>query len=80
MINKLPLPPPTRTTSLDLHGTHILPYYVTTGVSAEAAAFAAHEKLDNLIVLYDSNDVTLDAMADKTQSEDIAARYKAYGE
>jgi len=48
-------------------------------VAAEAAAFAAHEKLDNLIVLYDSNDVTLDAMADKTQSEDIAARYKAYG-
>jgi transketolase len=39
------------------------------GVSAEAAAFAAHEKLDNLIVLYDSNEVTLDKMAEYTQSE-----------
>jgi transketolase len=48
-------------------------------VAAESAAFAAHEKLDNLIVLYDANDVTLDAMADKTQSEDVGMRYKAYG-
>ena len=49
------------------------------GVSAEAAAFAAHEKLDNLIVLYDSNEVTLDKMADYTQSENIIMRYQAYG-
>eukprot|EP00934_Nitzschia_sp_Nitz4_P005839 Nitzschia sp. Nitz4//scaffold157_size52427//45130//47351//NITZ4_006848-RA/size52427-augustus-gene-0.57-mRNA-1//1//CDS//3329537479//5829//frame0 len=49
------------------------------GVSAEAACFAAHEKLDNLIVLYDSNAVTLDKMADYTQSEDILKRYEAYG-
>jgi transketolase len=49
------------------------------GVSAEAAAFAAHEKLDNLIVLYDANEVTLDKMAEYTQSEDIVARYEAYG-
>ena len=39
------------------------------GVSAEASCFAAHEKLDNLIVLYDANDVTLDKMAEFTQSE-----------
>ena len=37
------------------------------GVSAEAAAFAGHVGLDNLILIYDSNDVTLDAMADVTQ-------------
>ena len=37
------------------------------------------KKLDNLIVLYDSNDVTLDAMADKTQSENIQQRFEAYG-
>lgn len=37
------------------------------GVSAESATFAAHEKLDNLIVLYDSNEVTLDKMAEYTQ-------------
>jgi transketolase len=49
------------------------------GVSSEAAAFAAHEKLDNLIVLYDANEVTLDKMAEYTQSEDIVKRYEAYG-
>jgi len=49
------------------------------GVSAEAACFAAHEKLDNLIILYDANEVTLDKMAEYTQSEDIIKRYDAYG-
>merc|ERR1712003_594384 len=49
------------------------------GVSAESATFAAHEKLDNLIVLYDSNEVTLDKMAEYTQSEDTIQRYNAYG-
>lgn len=49
------------------------------GVSAEAAAFAAHVGLDNLILIYDSNDVTLDAMAEVTQSEDTAKRFEAYG-
>ncbi len=49
------------------------------GVSAESACFAAHEKLDNLIIMYDSNEVTLDKMAEYTQSEDIIKRYDAYG-
>lgn len=49
------------------------------GVAAEAAAFAGHFKLDNLIVIYDANNVTLDAMAPKTQSEDTAKRFEAYG-
>lgn len=49
------------------------------GVSAEAAAFAGHNGLDNLILIYDSNDVTLDAMADVTQSENTAQRFEAYG-
>ena len=49
------------------------------GVASEASAVAGHFKLDNLIVLYDSNDVTLDAMAAKSQSEDTAKRYEAYG-
>jgi transketolase len=49
------------------------------GVASEAAAIAAHFKLDNLILMYDSNDVTLDAMAIKSQSEDTAKRYEAYG-
>ncbi len=47
------------------------------GVAMEAVAFAGHQKLDNLILIYDSNDVTLDAMASKTQSESAAQRFKA---
>lgn len=49
------------------------------GVAAEAAAFAGHNKLDNLILIYDSNDVTLDAMADVTQSADTCKRFEALG-
>ena len=49
------------------------------GISQEAAALAAHLQLDNLILFYDSNNVTLDAMAPMTQSEDTGARFKAYG-
>ncbi|MGB8353608.1 MAG: transketolase [Chthoniobacteraceae bacterium] len=47
------------------------------GVAMEAIAFAGHFKLDNLILIYDSNDVTLDAMANVTQSEDAAKRFQA---
>ena len=49
------------------------------GVSAEASAFAGHFGLDNLILIYDSNAVTLDAMAAATQSEDTGKRFQAYG-
>jgi len=49
------------------------------GVASEASAFAGHFGLDNLILIYDSNAVTLDAPAKMTQSEDTAARFKAYG-
>ena len=49
------------------------------GIAAEAFAFAGHQRLDNLVFLYDSNGVTLDAMADKTQSEDTEGRFRAYG-
>jgi transketolase len=49
------------------------------GVAHEAAEFAGHYKLDNLILIYDSNLVTLDAMANLTQSEDTAKRFAAYG-
>jgi transketolase len=47
------------------------------GVGMESVEFAGHQRLDNLILIYDSNDVTLDAMAIKTQSESTAARFKA---
>jgi transketolase len=49
------------------------------GVAMEAVSFAGHQKLDNLILIYDANDVTLDAMANKTQSENTALRFKAIG-
>jgi transketolase len=49
------------------------------GVAMEAIAFAGHQKLDNLILIYDSNAVTLDAMAKATQSEDVAKRFEAIG-
>lgn len=49
------------------------------GVAQEAISFAGHFGLDNLILIYDSNDVTLDAMADVTQSEHVAAKFAAIG-
>jgi transketolase len=49
------------------------------GVAMEAVAFAGHFQLDNLILIYDANDVTLDAMADASQSENAAARFASIG-
>jgi len=49
------------------------------GVASEACALAGHLQLDNLILIYDANEVTLDAMALYTQSEDTGARFKSYG-
>ncbi len=49
------------------------------GVAAEAIAFAGHFGLDNLVLIYDSNDVTLDAMADVTQSYNACDRFKSFG-
>jgi transketolase len=49
------------------------------GVASEAASLAGHLALDNLTLIYDSNDVTLDAMADASQSESVLDRFAAYG-
>ncbi|MBP3041250.1 transketolase [Bacillaceae bacterium Marseille-Q3522] len=49
------------------------------GVSAEAASLAAHLKLGRLIVLYDSNDISLDGDLNKAFSESVEGRFKAYG-
>src|SRR5216110_2038646 len=49
------------------------------GVASEASAFTGHFGLDNLIIIYDQNDITLDAMASATESEDTGKRYQAYG-
>jgi len=52
---------------------------IQEGVAQEASAFAGHAQLDNLILIYDSNDVTLDAMAVASQNEDTGKRYEAMG-
>ena len=49
------------------------------GVSAEASSFAGHQKLDKLIVLYDSNNICLDGELDDAMNENVRARYEAYG-
>jgi transketolase len=49
------------------------------GVQAEAASLAGHLNLGKLIVLYDSNRVTLSGTTSLTFSEDVAARYRSYG-
>ncbi|MBE6351132.1 MAG: transketolase [Spirochaetaceae bacterium] len=49
------------------------------GVSSEASSLAGHWKLGKLIVFYDENRITIDGSSDEAFSEDIAARYKAYG-
>ena len=46
-----------------------MPSCKALSLQKEAIAFAGHNGLDNLVLIYDSNDVTLDAMADITQSE-----------
>ena len=49
------------------------------GVQAEAASLAGHLQLGKLIVLYDSNGVTLSGTTSITFTEDVAKRYEAYG-
>lgn len=49
------------------------------GVSAEAASLAGHLKLGKLVVLYDSNDISLDGDLNRSFSESVADRFKAYG-
>ncbi|SFM16971.1 transketolase [Gracilibacillus orientalis] len=48
------------------------------GVSQESGSLAGHLKLGKLIVFYDSNDISLDGDLDRSFSEDVRTRYKAY--
>ena len=52
---------------------------IQEGISAEAAAIAGVLKLGNLVLMYDSNDITLDAVANVSMAEDTAKRYESYG-
>ena len=49
------------------------------GVSSEASSLAGHQGLDNLIVIYDDNRISIDGPTDLTFTEDRANRYRAYG-
>jgi transketolase len=49
------------------------------GISSEASSLAAHQGLENLIVLYDDNRITIDGATSLSFSEDVAQRYEAYG-
>lgn len=52
---------------------------VMEGVSSEVSSLAGHLKLDNLVAIYDANQVTLDGPLAESASEDTKARYRAYG-
>ncbi|MGT2934077.1 transketolase [Streptococcus catagoni] len=49
------------------------------GVSQEAASLAGHLKLGKLIMLYDSNDISLDGPTSKAFTESVKGRFEAYG-
>lgn len=49
------------------------------GVTSEASSLAGHQELGNLIVFYDSNHISIEDDTDISFSEDVTARYAAYG-
>jgi transketolase len=52
---------------------------IMEGVSSEASSLAAHQQLGNLILIYDENHISIEDDTDISFSEDVAARYAAYG-
>jgi transketolase len=52
---------------------------IEEGISHEASSLAAHHELGNLIVLYDNNQISIEDKTQIAKSEDVCARYKAYG-
>lgn len=49
------------------------------GPQAESASWAGHQRLDNLICIYDFNHMTINGKTDITFTEDVCKRYEAYG-
>lgn len=49
------------------------------GITSEAASFAGHQKLGKLIVIYDDNHITIDGPTELAFTEDVGARFEAYG-
>ena len=52
---------------------------IQEGVSSEAGSLAGHQQLGNLIAFYDSNQISIEGETDIAFSEDVQARYEAYG-
>merc|ERR1719321_2127885 len=49
------------------------------GVSSEAVSLAGHLKLDNLIILYDDNNITIDGKTNLSFTENVPMRFRSYG-
>ena len=49
------------------------------GVTAEAASLAGHQKLGNLVVIYDSNQISIEDDTNIAFTEDLSKRYESYG-
>ncbi|NED52817.1 transketolase, partial [Micromonospora aurantiaca] len=52
---------------------------IEEGISHEASALAAHQRLGNLVLLYDDNKISIEDDTAIALSEDVRARYAAYG-
>ncbi|MDX1511188.1 MAG: transketolase [Nitriliruptorales bacterium] len=52
---------------------------IMEGVASEAASLAGHLRLGNIVYLYDDNHITIDGATDLSFSEDVLARFDAYG-
>ncbi|GAA1600823.1 MULTISPECIES: transketolase [Kribbella] len=52
---------------------------IEEGVASEASSLAGHQKLGNLTLIYDANKISIEDNTDIALSEDVAARYAAYG-
>lgn len=52
---------------------------IMEGISSEASSLAGHLKLDNLVLIYDANQICLDGKLDECCSEDTKKRYESYG-
>ncbi|PWI43513.1 transketolase [Streptomyces sp. ICBB 8177] len=52
---------------------------IEEGISAEASSLAGHQKLGNLVALYDDNHISIEGDTETALSEDVVKRYEAYG-
>jgi transketolase len=52
---------------------------IEEGINHEAASLAAHQQLGELVMLYDDNNISIEDDTNIAKSEDVAARYEAYG-